>query len=38
MNSYLLAFDEALCEPSLEICEMGGAEVDDAADKAGASS
>lgn len=37
MNSCLLAFDE-LCEPSLEICEMGGAEVDDAADKAGASS
>lgn len=37
VNSCLLAFDE-LCKASLEICEMGGAEVADAADKASASS
>lgn len=37
MNGCWLAFDE-LCKAFLEISEMGSAEVDDAADKAGASS
>lgn len=37
MNSFLLPFDE-LYKPFLEISETGSAEVDDAADKAGASS